>query len=536
MSRCLRPVPIGAAGAIFALGAACFSLAESPRDTSTPARPDAPAITVAKETTHFIAPLDAEGYLDCIAALNAHYGKGVALSENAAELIIEAVGAADNTPDTMNKVRASLGMSPLTDGGRYLVNISAYAKELGGDGVAEALQKELTAAREGPWADKDLPRIAELLRRNAQPLALIHQAVERPNYFRPFTLAKPGLTMMSVLLPDVQIQREIAVQLEARAMQHMHAGRLDEARQDLYDMHRLARCTGRGMSIIEGLVGIAIDAMASHGDNTWANQQGVTAGQLAAYREQLAALPFVTDLMDRIDHVERLFLIDVLQHMARGTLESGESRAMFAGPEDATKARSMVDPSQLIQAVTLLSVDWDTALIESNRFYDDIVVAGRITDRTERLGLYDQWERKLKQERARVAEGGPAAAAFRFVISSSKSRGRDMGSLLSTLLLPAVKQATAAEESGKMRIDMAQLALALAQYRLVEGAYPERLDALSPALVKSIPSDVFSGQPLQYTSDGATYHLYSIGRNEKDDGGLPGEGKDDIVFSDPVLP
>ncbi|HEY0257762.1 MAG TPA: hypothetical protein VGC39_09995, partial [Candidatus Methylacidiphilales bacterium] len=60
----------------------------------------------------------------------------------------------------------------------------------------------------------------------------------------------------------------------------------------------------------------------------------------------------------------------------------------------------------------------------------------------------------------------------------------------------------------------------LERYRLAHGSYPESLDALAPAYASEIPHDIFNGEPYHYhaNSDG-TFILYSVGWNEKDDGG-----------------
>ncbi len=70
-------------------------------------------------------------------------------------------------------------------------------------------------------------------------------------------------------------------------------------------------------------------------------------------------------------------------------------------------------------------------------------------------------------------------------------------------------------------VDMARVAIALERYRLAQGEYPDTLAALSPRYLNPVPHDVIGGQPLHYsvTGDGR-FVLYSVGWNEKDDGGM----------------
>ena len=70
-------------------------------------------------------------------------------------------------------------------------------------------------------------------------------------------------------------------------------------------------------------------------------------------------------------------------------------------------------------------------------------------------------------------------------------------------------------------VDMARTACALERYRLANGVYPEALNALAPQFIEKLPHDVINGQPLHYRRmDDGKFLLYSVGWNEKDDGGV----------------
>jgi hypothetical protein len=70
-------------------------------------------------------------------------------------------------------------------------------------------------------------------------------------------------------------------------------------------------------------------------------------------------------------------------------------------------------------------------------------------------------------------------------------------------------------------IDLARTACALERYHLIHGEFPETLSSLAPQFIAQVPHDIISGQPLHYrrTADG-NFLLYSVGWNEKDDGGV----------------
>ncbi len=71
-------------------------------------------------------------------------------------------------------------------------------------------------------------------------------------------------------------------------------------------------------------------------------------------------------------------------------------------------------------------------------------------------------------------------------------------------------------------VDQARTAIALERYRLARGGFPESLDALAPQFIAKVPHDVIGGQPLKYRREAdGQFVLYSIGWNERDDGGVP---------------
>ncbi|MGO8698870.1 MAG: hypothetical protein ACLQVY_14240 [Limisphaerales bacterium] len=69
-------------------------------------------------------------------------------------------------------------------------------------------------------------------------------------------------------------------------------------------------------------------------------------------------------------------------------------------------------------------------------------------------------------------------------------------------------------------INLALVACALERFRMAQGRFPDKLDALAPVFLEKLPHDIMNGQPLKYrlTEDGR-FVLYSVGWNQIDDGG-----------------
>ena len=61
--------------------------------------------------------------------------------------------------------------------------------------------------------------------------------------------------------------------------------------------------------------------------------------------------------------------------------------------------------------------------------------------------------------------------------------------------------------------------LACRLYKSRNGSYPESLEALIPGILTEVPIDPFTGKPLVYRREGQGFIVYSLGSNQKDDGG-----------------
>jgi len=85
--------------------------------------------------------------------------------------------------------------------------------------------------------------------------------------------------------------------------------------------------------------------------------------------------------------------------------------------------------------------------------------------------------------------------------------------------------ATASAETKAAKLQtMAHLAItacALERHRLAHGSYPEKLEALAPALLPKPFLDPMNGQPFHYhRTDDGWFLLYSVGEDGQDDGGV----------------
>ena len=109
--------------------------------------------------------------------------------------------------------------------------------------------------------------------------------------------------------------------------------------------------------------------------------------------------------------------------------------------------------------------------------------------------------------------GGPA----------SRSNARTPFNFLAAMALPNFVKATQTTARNQTLANEAFIACGLERYRLAQGEYPETLEALVPQFAEKLPHDIIGGQPLKYhRAANGGFVLYSVGWNEKDDGGSAG--------------
>jgi hypothetical protein len=474
-----------------------------------------PKFPLGKETTYVDGPLDKEGYIDYEAALNERLGKGVTPERNANVLIWKALGPSPEGAKVPPEFFKYLGVAEPPKDGAYLVALDVYLREQlklePGDreAIAEQLD-ELERATVRPWAAKEYPHIAAWLKVNEKPLAVAVEATRRPDYFNPLvarpTDKGPG-ALMGALLPGVQACRHFAFALTARAMLRVGEGKSDDAWQDLLACHRLGRLVGRGGTLIEGLVGIAVDQVASTADVAYLERANLTSKQVQNRLKELQTLPPMPSMVNKVDLTERIMFLEMVQlirHRGTGVLaDLGDGAAKKPTPEE-LKA--------------LDRIDWTPALKSGNRWYDGMAGAMRLKDRVDREKALDAIEKDVKALKADAS--GPAAIA-KIVLGGEpgKMTGKAIGDVLVSVLMPAARKVQDAYERNEQTQRNLHVAFALAAFHRDNGRYPAKLDDLAPKYLAAVPDDLFAGKPLVYRLTDRGYLFYSIGVNGKDDSG-----------------
>jgi hypothetical protein len=489
-----------------------------------------PKFTISKETTYVNGPLRKDGTIDYVAALNKRLSQGVTPDNNANVLFWKAFGPHPERAKMPPEFFKWLGYQP-PERGEYFADLYSHLRQhFKGDPDRQKEVDDLFERVTGrPWTARQYPQVTAYLKANAKPLALVVEGTKRSHYFMPLV---PGGDegLIGALIPSVQKCRGFASALSARAMLHLDEGRYDDAWQDLLACHRLGRLVSRGGTLIEELVGIAIDAIAARADLVYLERARMDARQIKDRLRDLQRLPPMSPVAEHIDLGERFMFLDIVMMVARGGPRLLEG---FAGGRP-PKALSPEEKEALAK------IDWDPALRTGNRWYDRMAAAMRLKDRGARQEELEKLYREVKALKASLSKDQMeilAQALLGLTQQAPKTIGKTIGDVMITMLVPAVHKVQQAEDRAAQTQRNLEVAFALAAYRADHERYPEKLEALAPNYLAAVPGDLFSGKALVYRPSEKGYLLYSVGVNGMDDGGRSYEDNppgDDLVVRVPL--
>jgi hypothetical protein len=127
------------------------------------------------------------------------------------------------------------------------------------------------------------------------------------------------------------------------------------------------------------------------------------------------------------------------------------------------------------------------------------------------LSLMTRW---VEEARLPVHEQGRVEQGF-----TDELRNLPSHAVITRLMFPALNKFSEACRRKHAHVRCLAVALAAERYRRKHGDWPETLDRLTPDFLAEVPLDPYDGEPLRYRrlADGVV--VYSVGRDEVDNGG-----------------
>lgn len=346
---------------------------------------------------------------------------------------------------------------------------------------------------------------------DASDFADIRDALKRP-YAR---IDGDYLHPAEMPIPNYVTFRSVSQILIARAQCYFLLNEPEKALDQLTMVHNLCRVlemqpSNKPMILVTAMINVAI-----RGIYTKAAAEGVfkhtwREPQLRAVQEQLHdvdLLPFArAGLETERAAVLRLF----------GDLSQREFANLFA---DHTRSSTMKNPPF---AKWFNQFYLETRLCPHGWFYQNMVTSAMLMQPV--LDAIDLTDSKLSPH---IADAASVLPTF-----NHPSRTN----FLATIAIPNFTRTLQTTAQNQTDVNLTYLACALERYHLVHHEYPETLNEVVPQFADHLPHDIINGQPLHYhRTDDGQFKLYSVGWNEKDDNGTPGDNQSgDWVWQYPL--
>jgi hypothetical protein len=497
--------------------------AESPADrqASEPRATAGLPITISKETTYITEPLRADGYPDYLAALNRLGSEGVTPENNAAVLLVQALGPEKIPSEDREEFFKMLGIAPLPENGDYFVTYLDYVKAHAPDalndkdkdgGYREALAwRQYYRATRDPWSKETCPLVAGWLAESEKSLLRVVEASNRSHFHVP-VISQRDDDGMSFGFPVLSRMREAVTALRARGMLRLQDCDPQQAWDDFQTCHRLSRLVAQGPTPNEWLIAVSIDNAAYEGDWQIANFSGLTPEQSRKYRAAINRLPTLPSVIDKYNSAGRSSYLGYVCATARGSMKpsfvGGELRAA------------------LMEWIASGAVDWDQMLRWGNEHVDRMVEVARKPTWRERLDAAAALDQEVEQRYTEYRDAKPSVPADRKdLVEARRHKAFITSGLFAVysewLLGPVTESALEAENRLAISTWLTDLAFALASYRIEHGRYPEKLDSLTPEYLARVPEDPYGKGTFPFRLQDGGYVLYSVGPNGRDDTGPP---------------
>jgi hypothetical protein len=391
---------------------------------------------------------------------------------------------------------------------RHLEDLAGWAAALAAVRSGEvAGQKEFHSAKLDPESRAQAaPAVLLGLRTNEALFAELRLASGRPKSRYPVDYEMENL--WAIRLPHLRMIRGVCQRLQLKACAELASGQSEKAMEDLKLMFYLADSVKTDPFLISYLVRVACVQLATQpiweglAEHRWSEVQ------LQALEARLQQYNFIADMKSGFDD-DRAVAISTIEMIRK----KGPWYLNAIGDPDSTPAPGDSMLGKFIGAV-LLPQGW---------YYQEELSYCRGFDTELATGL------NPTNNLVSPTQIKANALTFERMMEATGFAGTELGvvlrhQLMARMLLPALNKVILKSAAAQTVVNQAAIACALERYRLANGHFPERLDALGPLLISTMPNDVLTSEPYKYhRTDEGRFVLYSVGWDEKDDGGVLGK-------------
>lgn len=454
-------------------------------------------------------PVTQTGQVDFMKLVNENLRENVTVDNNIIVDLYQILDENDpNTPQVSECFLRLLGNPEKIESIQPFVYASAEvfkqvegaAGDLDGDGQDD-WTNDYYHCTENPWVAGEFPAYRKWLESNRPALDHMLIASKKMFYYDPLVTGDDSEAMSPIIgaLPGHARQmRSIARALSMRAMNHLAEDRIDDCLADLSAVRHFGFKINQGPTLVEQLVSVAIIQMAFERESQVLSSGKLDPKQCDEYQKTIAETRSSGNLTKCISVGERVMMMDTIQWMSNGN----RGLSGLAGTNDPTsEASAFFSPF----------FDWQAAAEQCNVYYDVLVEKLSIEDDTKRKAALIAFEQELQEIKS---QSGLTKACR--IIAGARSRGKLMGDVLTSLLMPAMLQCDTTHVRAKMH-GISSVGFEIEKYRLKNGQLPQSLEEISSAQINPLLFDRFTGKNIVYHQTEGGYILYSPGPNMTDE-------------------
>lgn len=351
----------------------------------------------------------------------------------------------------------------------------------------------------GEYSDKELETVRGYVRDNAETVELLEEAVEKPFYIEQPEYQGPLIGFKYEQLKEF---RQAAYLLTYKAKLEALEGNYEEAFESIVTMKKMSDHMMGPRSLIDQLVGIAIDAMAAEAaiDVMYYSEPGLK--DLMEFQEELRGLSEEDVPIDMA--YEHFMQMDLVQRLFT---DEGDGKGVLSGG----------GIYEYMDAFGDIGVDGPRPL---EGLYNLPIKRRPIEEELKKV--YEEFQELSKYSPAELKEKGldfeePEGDGYKRMLPVFGGR---MENFYVDILRPALGAVLKIGYRIRTYNDAVRTILALEIYEKQTGAYPQTLQTLvTEGVLKELPMDSFNTDGLTYEKTEDGFRLYSYGRDFEDDGG-----------------
>ena len=321
---------------------------------------------------------------------------------------------------------------------------------------------------------------------------LIREALKRPFARIDGDYSQP----VGIPIPNFVSIRMLSQTLAQRAQSCLLLGRREQALRELTLLHELGRLldakpSGHPMTLVAAMIKVAVTgiyvATVADGLRMHAWQEP----EVAALQAELESISLTPSVLEAFRQ-ERAALCRTLEMTPPADLQR-----LWSGGANPSLRQKLTQPSF-----------WVLRNVPRGCIYQNMVVIA--SEGQKLLDCFEPQRQVIHAQRIDTLGREQSESMSRF----------SPRTFIASMVTANFRKAWQTVGLTQTRVNEAVLACALERYRLANGHFPFSLEELNPGFIQRIPRDLMTVGSLHYAlKENGRFTLYSVGWNERDDGG-----------------